>query len=248
MEAHNLPVYQVVEEGDYNGNTYSVLTRTEHELVPEALREAFLADGTATHAETKTTYLTPEKAAKTTISASVRVAVSSGSADSSDYLGSISDFLSSAYKFSRKSKQPTPPTVSLLASVPLVDRLVDLVRTRNQTREWGNGRGDVEGTPQFFRAIAEGFAKETGVAITVISGDELLKEGFRLLHAVGRASKNEPVFVNLSYQGDPDCSEWVAFVGKGVCFDSGGLDIKSGTRGPMQPPACYTCSSTSAGR
>jgi leucyl aminopeptidase len=48
------------------------------------------------------------------------------------------------------------------------------------------------------------------------------------LHAVGRASKNIPAFVNLSYNGNPDSDKWVAFVGKGVCFDAGGLDIKTG--------------------
>lgn len=46
------------------------------------------------------------------------------------------------------------------------------------------------------------------------------------MHAVGRASKNEPIFINLKYEGNPDSDSWVAFVGKGVCFDSGGLNIK----------------------
>lgn len=47
-----------------------------------------------------------------------------------------------------------------------------------------------------------------------------------LMHAVGRASRNEPKFINLKYNGNPDSSSWVSFVGKGVCFDAGGLDIK----------------------
>lgn len=37
----------------------------------------------------------------------------------------------------------------------------------------------------------------------MIKGDQLLKAGFRLMHAVGRASENEPLFVNLSYNGNP---------------------------------------------
>lgn len=53
-----------------------------------------------------------------------------------------------------------------------------------------------------------------------------MKEGFRLMHAVGRASKNTSVFVNLKYHGNPDSDKWVAFVGKGVCFDTGGYNIK----------------------
>jgi len=47
------------------------------------------------------------------------------------------------------------------------------------------------------------------------------------MHAVGRASKNEPIFINLKYNGNPDSDKWVAYVGKGVCFDSGGLNLKS---------------------
>ena len=47
------------------------------------------------------------------------------------------------------------------------------------------------------------------------------------MHAVDRASKNQPIFVNIKYQGNPDSDKWLAYVGKGVCFDSGGLNIKS---------------------
>lgn len=47
------------------------------------------------------------------------------------------------------------------------------------------------------------------------------------MHAVGRASINEPTFVNMKYNGNPDSDQWVAFVGKGVCFDAGGLNIKT---------------------
>ena len=74
--------------------------------------------------------------------------------------------------------------------------------------------------------MAQAFAAETGVGITVIKGDDLVKEGFRLMHAVGRASRNAPTFINLKYHGNPDSDKWLAFVGKGVCFDYGGLNIK----------------------
>jgi leucyl aminopeptidase len=48
------------------------------------------------------------------------------------------------------------------------------------------------------------------------------------MHAVGRASINPPTFINLAYNGNTDNDKWIAFVGKGVCFDTGGLDIKTG--------------------
>jgi leucyl aminopeptidase len=47
-----------------------------------------------------------------------------------------------------------------------------------------------------------------------------------LFHAVGRASNKEPAMINLSYNGDKASEEWLALIGKGICFDSGGLDLK----------------------
>lgn len=46
-------------------------------------------------------------------------------------------------------------------------------------------------------------------------------------HAVGRASKIKPVLINLAYNGDQNNSDWLAFIGKGVLFDTGGLNLKS---------------------
>ena len=46
------------------------------------------------------------------------------------------------------------------------------------------------------------------------------------MHAVGRGSNNEPVFVNIAYNGNPDSDAWISYVGKGVCFDTGGYNIK----------------------
>lgn len=169
-----MPVYKVVEEGDYAGITYSVLTNLESESVPEALRATFVSEHEVTHIDgnNKTIFLTPQKAGKASITRDVRVRISNASADASDYIGILSDFLSSAYKFSRKSKKPLPPVVSIINGAPNLHYLIDLAEARNRCREWGNGRGDIEGTPQYFKAISEQFAKENSeVSITVISGD-----------------------------------------------------------------------------
>jgi leucyl aminopeptidase len=58
-----------------------------------------------------------------------------------------------------------------------------------------------------------------------IVGDDLLRENFPLIHAVGRAAARAPRLIDLTW-GEPDRPK-VTLVGKGVCFDSGGLDIKS---------------------
>ncbi len=58
----------------------------------------------------------------------------------------------------------------------------------------------------------------------VIVGDDLLKAGYGAIHAVGRAATVAPRLIDVSW-GKPDAPR-VTLVGKGVCFDSGGLDIK----------------------
>lgn len=60
--------------------------------------------------------------------------------------------------------------------------------------------------------------------VKIIKGEALIDKNFPLLHAVGRASTREPCFASLVW-GDKKHPK-VTLVGKGICFDSGGLDIK----------------------
>ncbi len=61
-------------------------------------------------------------------------------------------------------------------------------------------------------------------ASDTIVGDDLLKQNFPLIHAVGRASPRAPRLIDITW-GDPAAPK-ITLVGKGVCFDTGGLDIK----------------------
>src|SRR5665213_2224621 len=57
-----------------------------------------------------------------------------------------------------------------------------------------------------------------------IDGDELPRQNFPLIHAVGMASPRAPRLIDIGW-GDPSHPK-VTLVGKGVCFDTGGLDLK----------------------
>jgi leucyl aminopeptidase len=72
--------------------------------------------------------------------------------------------------------------------------------------------------------VAAGIAATHGAEFTEWSGDELLEQGFPSIHAVGRASPRAPRLLEISH-GDPRHPR-ITLVGKGVCFDSGGLDLK----------------------
>jgi leucyl aminopeptidase len=78
--------------------------------------------------------------------------------------------------------------------------------------------------PAELEAAARQVAQQHGAAIQSIVGDDLLAKNFPLIHAVGRAAKGAPRLIDMSW-GDAAAPK-VTLVGKGVCFDSGGLDIK----------------------
>nr|2HB6_A Chain A, Leucine aminopeptidase 1 [Caenorhabditis elegans]2HB6_B Chain B, Leucine aminopeptidase 1 [Caenorhabditis elegans]2HC9_A Chain A, Leucine aminopeptidase 1 [Caenorhabditis elegans] len=71
----------------------------------------------------------------------------------------------------------------------------------------------------------------TGSKITVIRGEELLKAGFGGIYHVGKAGPTPPAFVVLSHEV-PGSTEHIALVGKGVVYDTGGLQIKTKTGMP----------------
>ncbi len=71
-----------------------------------------------------------------------------------------------------------------------------------------------------FRDLAEPF----GAVVEVIRGDALLEQNFPMIHAVGRAADQPARLLDLRW--GPEGAPKVTLVGKGVCFDTGGLDIK----------------------
>jgi leucyl aminopeptidase len=78
--------------------------------------------------------------------------------------------------------------------------------------------------PEQLSFVTSRLAREFGAEFTEISGDLLLEENYPMIHAVGRASEHPPRLLELIW-GD-ETNPRVTLVGKGVCFDTGGLDLK----------------------
>ncbi|MET0970765.1 MAG: leucyl aminopeptidase family protein [Tardiphaga sp.] len=78
--------------------------------------------------------------------------------------------------------------------------------------------------PEELAKAAQDLAARFGADFTCITGDELVAQNFPLIHAVGMASPRAPRLIDLTW-GDPAHPK-VTLVGKGVCFDTGGLDLK----------------------
>ncbi|TFF27903.1 leucyl aminopeptidase family protein [Jiella endophytica] len=106
------------------------------------------------------------------------------------------------------------------ADIEEANRIADAVfLTRDLINTPTNDLGPAE-----LEHAARALAKEFGADISVITADDLLEMNFPMIHAVGRASASAPRLIDFTW-GRVDAPK-VTLVGKGVCFDTGGLDIK----------------------
>jgi leucyl aminopeptidase len=129
----------------------------------------------------------------------------------------------SAYRFQRY--KPGPPVEARLVAPRGVD--ADEVRaiaaaiaaSRDLINTPANDCG-----PSEIEAAVRALAAEHGATVGVVTGDDLLRQNFPMIHAVGRASPRAPRLINLAW-GHPDAPK-VTLVGKGVAFDTGGLNLK----------------------
>src|SRR3990167_5060363 len=80
--------------------------------------------------------------------------------------------------------------------------------------------------PESIEKAVKIVAKTFSAKVNVIKGDHLLKENYIPIHTVGRASHREPRVIDLRWSHKKPQKK-IILVGKGVCFDSGGLDLKN---------------------
>lgn len=105
-------------------------------------------------------------------------------------------------------------------------------RAINYARTLGNMPPNILTPDYLATTVTEHFA-ETSVEVSVKDDQTLQREGFGLIHAVGKGSVNPPRLITLKYEGNPEQSDNViALVGKGITYDSGGYSIKSKTGMP----------------
>ena len=128
------------------------------------------------------------------------------------------------YKFDRYLKENKKKSVILLVPENCdYEYVSSQVRGTSLTRDLVNTPTNDMGPPELSDAAKE-LASKYDAEFNVTIGNELLEKGYETIHTVGRAAEKEPRLMDIIW-GNKSAPK-ITLVGKGVCFDTGGLDIK----------------------
>lgn len=131
-------------------------------------------------------------------------------------------WLLASYRFDRyRSAKPGDPALLVAEGVDGA-RLLAMAEGEFLTRDLINTPASDMG-PAELEAAFVALARRFGAVPRVVAGDELLVQNFPMIHAVGRASARAPRLLDMRWG---EAGPRLTLVGKGVCFDTGGLDIK----------------------
>jgi leucyl aminopeptidase len=129
-------------------------------------------------------------------------------------------FALGSYRFGRYRKAEAPDVRLVPPEGIDVADITRMAEATSLARDLINTPANDMG-PEELAAAARQLAERFGATFNCIVGDDLTRQNFPLIHAVGMASARAPRLIDLSW-GDPSHPR-VTLVGKGVCFDSGGL-------------------------
>ncbi len=134
-------------------------------------------------------------------------------------------FLMALYRYDRFKADPSPSEKPRLVAPAGVDseRIEQIAAAVAFGRDLVNAPANALGPDALEQATVK-LAETFDAGVSIVRGAELLAENFPLVHAVGRAAAEQPRIVDFVW-GRDDAPK-VTLVGKGVTFDSGGLDIK----------------------
>lgn len=151
-------------------------------------------------------------------------------------------FLLANYAFDMKfSKEEALPLVHKICLIGIDKESLKgcrsaqtIVSAVNFARDLINGNAD-DVNPQFLSQKAKELQKESkAIKTTILDKKALEKLGMGLLLAVNRGAASDPAFIIIEYKGNPESSDVTALVGKGITYDTGGLNIKTANMETMK--------------
>ena len=129
-----------------------------------------------------------------------------------------------AYQYSRYKKSKDPLCKLHIDSSIDANKLSAIMQATATVRDMVNTPAS-DMMPQHIAEKCRAIVQEFNLRFSECVGNDLIKENYPVIHAVGRASEHEPRLIEFEW-GNPEHPK-VSLIGKGVSFDSGGLDIKN---------------------
>jgi len=154
--------------------------------------------------------------------------------------------LLASYRFSRyrtkEDPKPAPQTLTIVTTergdARTIEKAVGVARATADAvfmaRDMINAPSN-DKTPRELAAQCEAMAKQVGLTCTVLDEKQIQEIGMGAFWGVAKGSAQPPRFVVLEWRGGPKTQRPIAFVGKGITFDTGGISLKpqDGLLGPM---------------
>jgi leucyl aminopeptidase len=129
-----------------------------------------------------------------------------------------------SYRFDRYRKNEPKPVRLAVAVEPETERAITIAEAIFLARDLINTPAADLGPAELAEAAAA-VAERSGAMLRTIEGNALLDENYPAIHAVGQASARPPRLIELTW-GEAGAPK-LTLIGKGVCFDTGGLDLKT---------------------
>lgn len=131
---------------------------------------------------------------------------------------------SGAYQFTRYKVSDKKIAKLFIPENLTINTISNIIDSIYLVRDLINTPTEDMGPAELAQTVVD-VGRDYDATVTQLIGDDLLKNNYPTIHAVGRGSKREPRLIDLNW-GEIDAPK-ITLVGKGVCFDSGGYDIKT---------------------
>jgi leucyl aminopeptidase len=135
-----------------------------------------------------------------------------------------------AYKFEWYKRKKTIETIDIeLVHSGLTQEQLDEIyivcSSTNYARNLVN-KNAIDKKPEILAAEIQEMLEFTDLRVTILTEDDIKKQGLGLIQAVSSGAAYPPRLVIIEYNGQPELQEKIALIGKGIIFDTGGLDLK----------------------
>lgn len=145
-------------------------------------------------------------------------------------------FLSINYSFPKYGKKKKESLLTYINLYGIVEKIAQPILSKTEAifegvflaRDLVNHNADLI-TPQYLVQVAQGLAKRfSSLKVTVFDKKTIISKKMGLIEAVSRGSEVDPRFIIVEHKGNPRSKDQTVLIGKGVTYDTGGLDLKPG--------------------